>query len=295
MWNRIVITGAAGQLGRALVAASAGGSREVLALNSAQWDITDRAAAPALYSGDIVINCAAYTNVDAAESDPTATYAVNATGAANVASACAAAGAGLIHISTDYVFSGVFVPPFADAPRPYEPDDPTGPLNVYGKSKLAGEVAVLTAAPDATVVRTSWLFTGGSGDDFVAVMARKAHARQPVEVIADQTGSPTYTADLVGALLQIVTAGGLGAPILHAANAGAASRYEQARAVFEGVGADPELVRPVAGGGPGRPAPRPRYSVLGSRLSAAAGLTPLRSWRDALAEALHCGRLPSTP
>lgn len=293
--NRVVITGAAGQLGRLLVAEAQRSHPEVLPLTSSQWNIADPAAAPPLRGGDVVVNCAAYTNVDAAEADPAAAYAVNADGAAQVASACARAGARLIHISTDYVFSGVLGPAGAIRSRPYEPDDPTGPLNVYGRSKLAGEMAVLAAAPDALVVRTSWLFTGAAGNDFAAVIAGKARRGESVEVVADQIGTPTYTADLVGALSQIIAETGIRGPILHAANAGEASRYDQARAVFEELGADPELVRPVPAGRYPRPAPRPGYSALGSRRSAAAGLTPLRGWRDALREALRRGQLPSTP
>jgi dTDP-4-dehydrorhamnose reductase len=141
--------------------------------------------------------------------------------------------------------------------------------------------------PGAHVVRTAWVYTGVGGD-FVAAMASKADEAEPLEVVADQIGSPTYVADLVSALLQLV-AGEITAPLLHAANAGAASRYEQARAVFETIGADPDRILPVPTDRYRRPAPRPAYSALSSRESAGAGLTPLRPWRDALAEALSAG------
>jgi dTDP-4-dehydrorhamnose reductase len=168
---------------------------------------------------------------------------------------------------------------------------------VYALSKLAGERAVLAALPDAAqgvVVRTAWLYTGGTGKDFVAVMRRLAAGDGPVNVVDDQAGSPTYVADLAVALLQVADERVPG-PILHAANEGAVSRFEQARAVFEECGADPARVRPVRTDEFPRPAPRPTYSALGSRESAAAGLTPLRPWRPALVAALAASEpVPST-
>jgi dTDP-4-dehydrorhamnose reductase len=156
---------------------------------------------------------------------------------------------------------------------------------VYGHTKHAGELAVLDALPQAVVVRTAWVYTGGAGKDFVAVMRRLAAGDGPVEVVDDQSGSPTYVADLAAALLQ-VAGGGVSGPILHAANEGWVSRFEQARAVFEECGADPQRVRPVSSAQNPRPAPRPGYSALGSRESAERGLTPLRPWRSALVAAL---------
>jgi dTDP-4-dehydrorhamnose reductase len=283
MSSRIVITGAGGQLGSVLAAQAAGRDDDVLALTSAQWDITDPDAAERIVQkGDIVINCAAFTNVDAAESDEATAHAVNATGPEHIARACARAGAQLIHVSTDYVFSGDFG---ADEPRPYEPSDQTAPLGVYGRTKLAGEVAVLDALPQAVVVRTAWLYTGGTGKDFVAIMRRLAAGDGPVDVVDDQSGSPTYVADLAAALLQ-VAGGGVSGPVLHAANEGATSRFELARAVFEECGADPQRVRPVSTAQFPRPAARPVYSGLAGRESAERGLTPLRPWRSGLVAAL---------
>ena len=254
----------------------------MLALTSAQWDITDADAAERIVApGDVVVNCAAFTAVDAAESDPERAHAVNAVGPGNVARACATAGARMIHISTDYVFSGSF----DGAPRPYDVDDATGPLSVYGKTKLAGERAVHAALPDAHVVRTAWVYTG-DGSDFVGTVRRLAAGGEPVNMVVDQIGSPTYVADLVSALLEIADRPTT-PPLLHVANEGAASRFEQARAVFEGVGADPDRVRPVSSEDAPRPAPRPPYSALSGRSVTAAGLTPLRPWRDALAEAIR--------
>ncbi|WP_459971382.1 dTDP-4-dehydrorhamnose reductase [Mycobacterium sp. MUNTM1] len=283
MSGRIVIAGAGGQLGGYLTALTASQGRDALALTSSQWDITDPAAAERIVQpGDVVINCAAYTNVDGAESDEAGAFAVNEAGPGHIARACARAGAQLVHVSTDYVFNGDFG---GAAPRPYEPTDQTAPQSVYARSKLAGERAVLAALPEAVVVRTAWVYTGGTGKDFVAVMRRLAAGDGPVDVVNDQTGSPTYVGDLAAALLQIVDSGVPG-PILHAANEGACSRFEQARAVFEECGADPERVRPVTTDHFPRPAPRPAYSALSSGQSVAAGMRPLRPWRPALVAAL---------
>ncbi|HEX2286824.1 MAG TPA: dTDP-4-dehydrorhamnose reductase [Mycobacterium sp.] len=292
MPSRIVICGAGGLVGRVLADQARRRGREVLALTSSDWDITDAPAAERFVdAGDVVINCAAYTKVDAAESDEATAHAVNAVGPANVAQACARAGANFIHISTDYVFSG-------SQRHPYEIDDETGPLSVYGRTKLAGEVAVLAAMPDAHIVRTAWVYEGGAGADFAAAMRRLAAGEGPVDVVADQVGSPTYVGDVVGALLEVAD-GAIRQPVLHAANEGEASRFEQAQAVFEAVGADPQRVRPVGSDRHPRPAPRPPYSALSGRKSAAAGLTPLRPWREALAFALEAhgsnGPLLSTP
>lgn len=280
-----MITGAGGQVGRLLAARAAAQGYDVAGLTRSELDITDPVAvARVIGPGDVVVNCAAFTNVDAAESEPEQAYAVNATGPGVLAAACADAGADLVHISTDYVFGGDVAG--GAATRPYETDDPTGPLGVYGASKLAGEQAVLAALPGAYVVRTSWVYTGADGSDFVAVMRRLATTTdRVVEVVDDQTGSPTYAADLVGALLEIA-AGGVRGPVLHAANTGAVSRYEQARAVFAELGADVNRVHPVGTDAAPRPAARPVYSVLSMANSVAAGLTPLRPWRAALAEAL---------
>lgn len=283
MSGRIVIAGAGGQLGGYLTSLTASQGREAVALTSSQWDITDPAAAERIVRpGDVVINCAAYTDVDGAETDEAGAFAVNEAGPGHIARACAQAGAQLIHVSTDYVFNG----DFGGAPnRPYEPTDQTAPQGVYGRSKVAGERAVLAALPEAVVVRTAWVYTGGTGKDFVAVMRRLAAGDGPVNVVDDQIGSPTYVGDLAAALLQIVDDGVPG-PILHAANEGACSRFEQARAVFEECGADPERVRPVSTDHFPRPAPRPAYSALSSRQSVAAGMRPLRPWRPALVAAL---------
>jgi dTDP-4-dehydrorhamnose reductase len=258
------------------VCAQAPGS---LPLSRDELDITDADAVRAvLASGDVVLNCAAYTAVDAAESDADTAFARNETGPAVLAAACTAVGATLIHVSTDYVFDG-------SGDRPHEPGDPTGPTTVYGRSKLAGERAVLREAPDAHIVRTAWVYTGDQRD-FVATMRRLERERDTVRVVDDQVGSPTFAPDLAAGLLEL--AGGCsGAPrILHATNAGQASWFELARAVFAGVGADPARVLPCTSAEYPSSAPRPAYSVLSNRAWSASGLTPLRDWRLALGDAL---------
>ncbi|HTM83579.1 MAG TPA: dTDP-4-dehydrorhamnose reductase [Mycobacterium sp.] len=300
--DRVVITGAAGQVGRFLATEAAGQEREVAAFASAEWDITDAAAARQIVrAGDVVVNCAAYTNVDGAESDPATAHAVNTLGPQILAAHCAAVGARLIHVSTDYVFGAdLGRSGGGSAPHPYTPADRTGPVNVYGQTKLDGERAVLAALPTAWVVRTAWVYTGGTGTDFVAAMRRLAAGAGTVAMVDDQIGSPTYVADLVAALLEVVDRPETTAPvdpgggpvdrILHAANRGAVSRYDQARAVFAGVGADPDRVHPVDSAHQPRPARRPSYSALAS-----AGVTPLRDWREALTAALAARPLSSTP
>jgi dTDP-4-dehydrorhamnose reductase len=279
----MVVTGAAGQVGAFLAVEAAHQGYDVAALTRKDLDITDPAAVQHHVDGaDVVVNCAAFTNVDAAEADPDAAHAINAVGPGHLARACARAGARLIHISTDYVFSG----DFAGGPaRPYDISAAVGPLSVYGRGKLDGELAVHAELPEAQVVRTSWVYIGGAGTDFVAVMRRLAAGDRTIDVVSDQTGSPTYAKDLVAALLE-VAAGGVRSPILHAANAGTASRFDQARAVFAAVGADPERVRPVDTAAFPRPAHRPVFSALSTDGSVRAGLTALRPWREALHAAL---------
>ncbi|MDG3012977.1 dTDP-4-dehydrorhamnose reductase [Speluncibacter jeojiensis] len=284
---KVLVTGAAGQVGRQLPA-RAGDGVDVVGLTSADLDITDAAAvdrAVVDHGAAVLINCAAYTAVDAAESDEEAAYAVNAAGPGNLARTCARTGTRLIHLSTDYVFAG-------DAAAPYETGDEPGPRTAYGRTKLAGERAVRAADPTATVVRTAWVYTGSEAD-FVATMRRLEAERDTLRVVDDQRGSPTYAADLADGLLELarhVSAGSVTgpatAPVLHATNAGETTWFEFARAVFAELGADPERVQPCTTDEFPRPAPRPAYSVLSGRAWSRAGLTPLRDWRAGLHAAL---------
>lgn len=278
--RNILVTGAHGQLGRHLSDLGSTLTPPVTALGSAELDITDRGAVSDTIEPEcVVINCAAYTAVDAAESDEAAATAVNGHGPGVLAQVCAEVGAHLIHVSTDYVFAG-------DARAPYPIDAPTSPTTVYGRTKLAGERAVLTALPSAHVVRTAWVYTG-TGNDFVATMRRLERERDTVRVVDDQCGSPTYARDLAAGLLELAGRGtAVAGGVLHATNAGAATWYDLARAAFEEFGADPDRVLPCTSDEFVRPAPRPAYSVLDGSAWAAAGLTPLRPWRAALTAAV---------
>jgi dTDP-4-dehydrorhamnose reductase len=278
--TRWVVTGAGGQLGHHLVDLLAGA--DVFAPTRAELDITDAEAvraALAEYRPDVVVNAAAYTAVDAAETDEDTADRVNHLGPRNLAEALAAAGSGrLVHVSTDYVFAG-------DASAPYEVDAPVGPTGAYGRTKLAGERAVLEALPErAHVVRTAWVY-GGPGPNFVHTMLRLERERETVDVVADQIGSPTYVRDLAGALLELGRSAVPGGT-LHYVNAGRASWFELAREVFRLAGADPERVRPTDTASFPRPARRPAWSVLSTAAWTRAGLTPPRPWADALAAAL---------
>jgi dTDP-4-dehydrorhamnose reductase len=273
--TRWLVTGAGGQLGTDLCAALAG--EDVHPLRHGDLDIADAAAVAgtiARVRPDVVVNAAAYTAVDAAESDEDAAYRVNAAGPAVLAAALSGTTARLIHVSTDYVFAG-------DASRPYEVDDPTGPKSAYGRTKLAGETAVLELLPEASyVVRTAWVY-GATGGNFVKTMARLERSRETLSVVDDQHGSPTWSADLARALVEL---GRAGAPsgIYHCTNSGDTTWFGLARAIFEELGADPGRVRPTTTDAFPRPAPRPAYSVLSDAAWRAGGLSPLPHWRDAL-------------
>ncbi|GAB2639135.1 dTDP-4-dehydrorhamnose reductase [Gordonia jinhuaensis] len=281
----IYVTGARGQLGRQVAARS---PWPVRAFGSGELDISDpdsvRSGLAALTAGDVVINCAAHTQVDAAESDPDGAAAVNTAGPRLLAEQTRRSGAWLIHVSTDYVFDG-------RATRPYEPDDADGvtPASVYGRTKRDGELAARATDPRTTIVRTAWVYTGTPANaDFVSTMRRLEQTRDQVRVVDDQRGSPTYTVDLAQGLLELATTPGEGriGAILHATNAGSCTWFELARAVFAEVGADPARVQPCTTEEFPRPAPRPSYSVLSNRSWSQAGLTPLREWQAALHAAI---------
>lgn len=294
----LLVTGAQGQLGRDLVAAATrAGITQICAPGSATLDITDpvvvsEAVAAASRPGGVrlvVINAAAYTAVDAAEGAGGArAHAVNARGPANLARACAAHRAHLVQVSTDYVFAG-------QRAGPHPVGEATVPATVYGRTKLAGERAVLSCMSSlgvsAHVVRTAWLY-GAHGDNFVRTMAARARGCGSVRVVDDQHGNPTWTRDLAEALIELALAADrvpLG--VLHCANAAATTWFGLARAVFTELGADPDRVLPCRTAEFPRPAPRPANSVLDTAGWAQAGLTELRHWRDALRAAAVAGVL----
>lgn len=276
-----LVTGAGGQVGHRVVALLAEAGTPVLAPTHAELDITDADAVASLvttHQPEVVINTAAYTAVDAAESDEAAAERANRDGPRYLAEALARHGGRLVHVSTDYVFDGT-------ASQPYEPDDPTGPRSAYGRTKLAGEQAVRAALPDrAHIVRTAWVY-GGPNPNFVDTMRRLERERETVDVVADQIGCPTFAGDLAAALVELGRAA-LPGGVLHFVNAGQASWHELACEVFRLAGADPARVRPIDTAAFPRPAPRPAWSVLSTAAWTRAGLTPPRPWQDALAAAL---------
>ncbi|MBX6383683.1 MAG: dTDP-4-dehydrorhamnose reductase [Microbispora sp.] len=272
---RWMVTGARGMLGADVMAALDGApdGDEVTGFGR-DLDVTDggavRDALDAL-APDVVINCAAWTDVDGAETHPDEAMEVNGRAVESLALACAERGARLIHVSTDYVFDGT-------AREPYAEDAPVGPINAYGRSKLAGERAALEHGH--TVVRTAWLY-GARGRSFPATMIRLAAERETVPVVTDQVGQPTWSADLAARLVALGRSDAPGG-VYHGTNAGRASWYELAREVFTLLGADPGRVVPTTAAAFARPARRPAWSVLGHGRWAEAGLPPMRHWREAL-------------
>jgi dTDP-4-dehydrorhamnose reductase len=292
---RWLVVGSAGMLGRDLVAALGDAGEEVLGRTHRQLDVTDEAAVRAAVHDcrpDVVVNCAAWTAVDDAEAHENEALGVNGHGAAHLAAACAADRVRLVHMSTDYVFGG-------DASRPYAEHDAAGPRTAYGRTKLAGEQAVLRLLPrSGYVVRTAWLY-GAHGPNFVSTMIRLERERPTVDVVADQSGQPTWTADVAGQIIALVRSpgaagaagAGAAAGIYHATSSGEATWFDLAREVFRLLGADPARVRPTTSSAYPRPAPRPGYSVLGHDGWASAGIEPIGDWRLALRRALP-GLLP---
>lgn len=251
------MTGAGGMLGRAVVEVAQRLGHEVHGATRAELDITDLDAlrrAVAERRPDAVVNCAAYTDVDGAESDRFAAFAINVDGAGNVAAAAADAGAAIVHVSTDYVFDGTKREPWLES-------DAVGPLGAYGASKLAGERAVATANPAHAIVRTAWLF-GAGGKNFVDTMLALGAQREEVSVVTDQVGCPTWTGHLAGALVELAERP-QDTGIHHVAGTGSCSWNELAIEVFDRAAIDCRVVPTTSAAFP-RPAPRPAYSVLGT-------------------------------
>ena len=287
--TRWLVTGAAGMLGRDLTTLLTGKAEEFTALTRADLDLTDADAVTAALSSvkpAVVVNCAAWTAVDAAEEHEEQALAINGHGAANLAAACAQAGALLVHPSTDYVFDGT-------ASTPYAEDAPTAPAGAYGRTKLAGEQAVLATLPDASyVVRTAWLY-GAHGKNFVRTMLRLAGNGISPGVVADQHGQPTWTADVAAQVYRLIDEG---APpgVYHATSSGQTTWFGFAEEIFslyhssvtQDQTEDSERMRltprPITTADYPLPAPRPAYSVLGHDGWHAAGIEPIGDWRDAL-------------
>jgi dTDP-4-dehydrorhamnose reductase len=273
---RILVTGAGGQLGADLVRECTRRGDEVFGMTRAELDVGDRAAVLAAIDRrrpEVVVNAAAWTAVDACESDVERAMRDNADAVRWLREACDAGDAHLVQISTDYVFDGTL-------DRPYREDDPTNPQSVYGRSKLAGEEH---AGAAATIVRTSWV-SGIGGGNIVRTVLRLLDAGTPLAFVDDQRGCPTFTADLAVAVRDLAEARHRG--VFHVTNQRAVSWYEFVREVIEVAGGDPDRVRPISTPElrPPRPAPRPANSVLENAALRAAGLPLLRDFRAPLEE-----------
>jgi dTDP-4-dehydrorhamnose reductase len=276
---KLLVTGAKGMLAGDVRRVAERTGHELILVDLPELDITDEQAVIAFYEReqpDATLNCAAWTDVDGAESNREAAHAVNADGAGNLARAAAQTDSPLLHISTDYVFDGVAPLDANGRPRPYVESDPTAPRSVYGESKLAGERQVLAASPAHTVVRTAWLY-GIDGPNFVATMLRLAGEREAVQVVDDQVGSPTWSGHLAPAILGLLERQVSG--LVHLTGSGSVSWNGFAKEIFRQAEVDCR-VETATSAEMARPAPRPAWSAMESERDDA---LPMPEWRDGLA------------
>ena len=278
---RVLVTGANGQLGHDVMASWGGAGDELLGTDLGELDITRRDQVHDLLAAwrpDVVVNCAAWTAVDACEADPEKANLANGFSVRWVAEACDSIGARLVHISTDYVFDGTKSSPYVETDTP-------NPQSVYGSSKLMGEREALEIGSAATVVRTSWV-CGAVGSNMVRTVQRLVAEGKPMAFVNDQVGHPTFTADLAPALRRLVVERVSG--LVHVTNQGAVSWYEFVREVVRQLGADPEVVRPITTAelDPPRPAKRPANSVLDNAVWRSLGWPMTRDFREPLREML---------
>lgn len=271
-----LVTGAAGQVGQALLRSAPG---TVAGMARSDLDVSDPQAVAGRMADirpRVVLHAGAWTDVDGCETDPARAWLVNAEGTANLARACAVAGARMVYISTDYVFPG-------DGTKPYQPDDPVGPASAYGRSKLGGELATRLLLPKAhAIVRTSWVFAA-EGRNFVNTILRLARTQPELRVVNDQRGCPTFAGDLAEWLWALVEHGASGT--FHACNAGECTWYEFACEIVRQAGLS-TVVRPVTTEEFPRPAPRPRYSVLSAQPPSVTWGLPPRSWQKGLSNVI---------
>jgi dTDP-4-dehydrorhamnose reductase len=275
---KVLVTGSAGMLGQDLVSVL-GKTCAVLPHARRDGDITDVEAIRRRFQQvrpDVVIHAAAFTAVDECERQPELAMRVNGEGARNVALACAEIGAGMVYISTDYVFDG-------EKSEPYVESDTPNPINVYGQSKLAGERYVANSVEPYWIVRISWLF-GRGGKNFVESILAQARRGGPLRVVSDQIGAPTYTVDLAGKIGQLIQSPHYG--IFHVTNQGFCSWFDFAREILRQAGLETVPLSPIASGESKRPARRPKNSCLAPRRLEASGLGLLPPWQDALARYL---------
>lgn len=276
---KILIIGHKGMLGSDLVLRLTASGHDVSGRDIGDVDITSPAscgAAIAECDPDIVINAAAYTDVDACEANPDLCFAVNAQGVRHVATACRERRVKLVHFSTDYIFDGT-------KGQPYVEEDAGHPLNVYGASKLAGEHHLIDVAPDFLLIRTAWLY-GRHGKNFVRTILEAAQRRPALDVVDDQIGSPTYTVDLAAAVERLISEDRHG--IFHITNRGQTSRFAFAKAILAHAGRTDVEVRPLASTRLGRPAARPAYSVMSNRKFFQTTGRTMRFWQIALQDCL---------
>ncbi len=276
---KLLVTGAQGMLGHDVRRVGERAGHELILVDLPELDIVDEQAVARFYERErpeATINCAAWTDVDGAQTHREAAQAVNADGAGNLARAAAGIGTPLLHISTDYVFDGTAPLDGDGRPRPYLESDPTGPRSVYGESKLAGERQVLDAAPNHAVVRTAWLY-GIDGPNFVTTMLRLASEREAVQVVDDQIGSPTWSGHLAPAIVGLLERGVGG--LVHLTGAGCVSWNGFAKEIFRQAGVECR-VEPASTAEMARPAPRPAWSAMESERE---DVLPMPDWRDGLA------------
>ncbi|MHB9095769.1 MAG: dTDP-4-dehydrorhamnose reductase [Eubacteriales bacterium] len=275
----ILIAGANGMLGHALTAALSQ-QHSITGLDLPDLDITNSSMVKSTMSSlqpDLLINAAAYTDVDGCESNVDLAFAVNAAGTRNLAVVCSELNIPLVHISTDYIFNGT-------GTSPYKEGDTPNPQSVYGKSKLLGEQNVRELTNKHYIIRTSWLY-GDNGKNFVATMLRLGQERDEIGVVNDQVGSPTYTVDLAGAISELIMEPAYGT--YHITNSGICSWYDFTLEIFKQAGIEGVNVKPITTDELNRPAPRPRNSVLDNYIWRQKGKLPLRHYKEALRDYLR--------
>lgn len=275
-----IIVGADGMLGSDLKTLL--NNHEVISFSKSECDITNiDVVNEKIANADVVVNCAAYTSVDAAEKNVIQANLVNAEGPKNIALACKTTRTLLVQISTDYVFAG-------NASRPYEVDDFTDPKSEYGKSKLKGELAVKNVLPNHHyILRTAWLY-GKNGPNFVKTMLKLATTNKTIEVVNDQLGQPTWTVDLAKKIIELVEKQ-VPTGTYHVTSSGQTTWFNFAQKIFDLANLDPNRIKPISSENFVRPAPRPAYSVLSHKELYDVGVLPIQDWEDALKEAFDSG------
>jgi|LauGreDrversion4_1035100.scaffolds.fasta_scaffold35966_3 dTDP-4-dehydrorhamnose reductase len=277
-----LITGANGQLGRCLQETLDAKGIDFVALSRTDLDITNSALVKENFSSikpDVVINTAAYTNVEQAEIDSVTAFKINQLGAANVATASKSIGANLVHFSTDYVFAGNNISPWRE-------NDLTEPLSIYGKSKLAGEVEILKEYPKKSlIIRTAWLYSPYGKNFYKTMLAKALNGDENMRVVSDQIGQPTSALDLAELTVKAITEN-VASGIFHGTNAGSCSWFEFAKYIFEIAGADTARVTPVLSSEFTTKVQRPKYSVLDNQKWSEFGILPLGLWKDSVQKVL---------